>query len=309
MQVFNLRTLSGLGVWLVAVFSLSSGTMQDEISLLLLFGILVITPLGIELGRRPSEESNIYSAAKYLQPFAALVTAISFFLPPGVLAGTLAIAWVPLTALLAADAMRRLIDRRIGALEEAAIDLGALYLLFGAGWLWASRMGLTPFGLNEPVTLLVAVHFLFAGFGGVSIAGLAGRYLRKRDGVLSGGFGIPALLIMSGPVLVSSGHMTDPVPEFVAVVLLATGYIWLATILVFNIGPTLENRVSRLLLTVSAGMIVLTMALALLFAAGNASRMFYIPVSEMARYHGWLNAVGFVLPGLLGWAFESRKKE
>ncbi len=44
------------------------------------------------------------------------------------------------------------------------LAIAGIDLVFAAGWLVASRLGVEPLGFDEPIVLLAAVHFHFAGF-------------------------------------------------------------------------------------------------------------------------------------------------
>ena len=303
----NLRLIGGLALWLAFLAVRTGSNLESEIARILALALFVVLPLGFDLSRRGNEPpSHIFAAAKYLQPFAAVVAASSFFLPAGVLAGTLAIAWLPLTGLLAIDAFNRIRQRGLAPLEELAVDAAGLYLPVGAVWLWASRMGLEPFGFAEPTVLLTAVHFHFAGFGGPLLAGLTGRFLRSRDADLPLLYAPSAALVLIGPALVAAGFFLPPNFEALAAALLAAGYLGLSLVVLSGVVRPLGRSLPGLLLAASALAVMLAMAAATAYAVGNASRVFFIPIPTMVLVHGWLNAAGFVLLGLLGWALAER---
>ena len=301
----NLRLIGGLALWLGFLAGPMGPGAEMEIARILALALLVVLPLGFDLSRRTGEaSSNMFAAAKYLQPFAAVVVASSFFLPAGVLAGTLAIAWLPLTGLLAIDAFNRIRQRGLAPLEELAVDTAGLYLPVGAVWLWASRMGLEPFGFTEPIVLLTAVHFHFAGFGGPLLAGLTGRFLRSRDADLPLLYTPSAALVLIGPALVAAGFFLPPNFEALAAALLAAGYLGLSLVILSGVVRPMGRSLPGLLLATSALAVLFAMAAATAYAVGNASRVFFIPIPTMVLVHGWLNAAGFVLLGLLGWAVK-----
>ncbi|HUF38533.1 MAG TPA: YndJ family protein [Anaerolineales bacterium] len=299
--------IAGFALWLGFLFVLPGSGVETEVTRILGLALFVVIPLGLDLSRPGRERpSNMFAAVKYLQPFAAVVAASAFLLPAGVLAGTLAIAWLPLTGLLAIDAFARILKRGFTPLEELAVDVAGLYLPVGALWLWASRMGFEPFGFTEPIVVLTAVHFHFAGFAGPVLAGLAGRRLRKQEDGPSPVYAVAVALILAGPALVAAGFFLPAWAEALAVALLAAGYTVLALIILFRVIRSIEKTLPRLMLVVSSLSILLAVAGGVLFAAGNASRMVFIPIETMVLVHGWVNAVGFVLLGLLGWVVVRR---
>jgi len=68
----------------------------------------------------------------------------------------------------------------------ARIDLAV-----GGAWLVASRLGMRPMGIQEPIVLLTAVHFHYAGFATATIAAATLRFadLPPRDVTFAGTFG------------------------------------------------------------------------------------------------------------------------
>ncbi len=136
-----LPLILGIVFWAGFLVAAPAGEPQSGLVRIVTLAILVITPLGLRLFRTPDDPgTNLFGAAVYLQPFAGLVACASFLLPAGVLAGTLAIAWLPVTGMLALDAVNRARQRGPVPLEELAIDASAIFLPIGAFWLWASRM-------------------------------------------------------------------------------------------------------------------------------------------------------------------------
>jgi len=61
-----------------------------------------------------------------------------------------------------------------------------------------------------------------------------------------------------------------------------------------------------LLLTLSSVSLLLGMACALAYAVGEFTGIGLISLGQMAHIHGPLNALGFVLTGLLGWTLVPR---
>ncbi|NUM45664.1 MAG: YndJ family transporter, partial [Anaerolineales bacterium] len=62
-----------------------------------MLAFFVVFPLGMLLTLPLGAEHPIpFKVVLFLQPFAAFIAAMSFFLPKGVISGTFAIIWLPL---------------------------------------------------------------------------------------------------------------------------------------------------------------------------------------------------------------------
>src|SRR5260370_31258131 len=107
------------------------------------------------------------------------VATISFFLPTGILAASFAGAWLVVCALFALRGLRRLWRHRTHSFSQFCFAVGDGYLIVGGTWVVASRLGLQPVGFQEPIVLLTAVHFHFAGFLSAVLAGLTFERLRE----------------------------------------------------------------------------------------------------------------------------------
>jgi hypothetical protein len=69
------------------------------------------------------------------------------------------------------------------------------------------------------------------------------------------------------------------------------------------------ERVTKVLLTVSAGTLTVTMLLALSWALGHVVATPYLPLRWMVATHGLANALGFALCGLLAWRLLKESDE
>ena len=86
------------------------------------------------------------------------------------------------------------------------MEAGLLYLSVGGIWLVLFRLGETPLALGEPIILLTAVHFHYAGFAASVLAGATGRALPSAGGL----FRIVALGVTGGTFLVAVGFLLSP---------------------------------------------------------------------------------------------------
>jgi hypothetical protein len=292
-------------------FYLPSGDESGVISRLLMFAPLVVFPLALPQIEPSSENrSNLFKTAVFLQPMAATIVGVSFLVQPGVLSATFAVVWLPYSLFLAWHGLQRLRSRGpagwISAVEETCMDVGMIYLPVGAIWLIGGRLGLEVLGFTEPIVTLTAIHFHFAGFAAPLITGLAGRRLRQKT---QGGKRVRgrwlyfpvACLVMLGPALVAAGIGLSPFIETTGAALLALGYVGLGSITIFMITPSLASNAARVALALSSLAVILAMVAAVVFAFGQYSATYILSIPQMLNLHGWINAVGFVFLGVLGW--------
>jgi len=270
------------------------------IELLFLLAALAVVPLGLALAVPSGEApSRALTLARRLQPWAALLVVASFFVHRGPAAAVLVMPWLLVTLLVAAQGAGRFLGDA-WRWAERAIDAGCLMLPIGAGWLLASRLGLTPLGFQEPIVLLTAVHFHYAAFAALLMVGLAGR---------AGGEGAPYRAIAAGaivgPPMLAAGITLSPLLEAGAAVAIAVTLADLAVLMLVRIVPR-QRGAARLLLGVSAVSLLVAMAAALAYGVREVTGVALISLAQMARIHGPLNGLGFALCGLLGWSLARR---
>jgi hypothetical protein len=259
-----------------------------------------VVPLALRLVPRPGDAASpALAAARRLQPWAALAVVASFLARRGSFAATLATPWLAVTFLVALHGALRL-RQYAGHAAELAIAAGCLMLPVGGGWLVLSRLGATPLDFEEPLILLTAVHFHYAAFATLVLTGLAGRAV--GEGRL---FRLITAGAVTGPPLLAAGITLSPLLEIVAAATLVLALSTLAGLTLLRIVPRLGG-VAGLLLTISSASLLGGMALALAYAISEFTGIGLISLGRMARIHGPLNALGFVLGGLIGWILAPR---
>jgi hypothetical protein len=290
------------------------GTLVDKlaftwIELLFLFAPLVIVPLGLELtshteqgmepGIVPSWPERI---ARTIQLPAALLVVVSFFCEPGRGAAILAGGWFVFCAFLAFAGILRLRRGAWKLLDHAIPAFSFLYIPIGAAWLLASRIGREPLHFQEPIVLLTAVHFHYAGFSAPLLARSVGRALdpAKAGGAIGTAFRIVAVGVVLGPGLLAAGFVIHPVCKLLAALVLAASEIGLAA-LFFLALRKVHGFAARFLIGIAAASVLFSMVLAAIWAIGEYPLQPFVGLGEMARLHGSANAFGFTLCGLLGW--------
>lgn len=273
------------------------------------------------------------SAAQTLQPLGAVLAVAAICLGPGERAGLLAGGWMVVCGLMAAAAVLELwtvflgpsagIENLTGEaplatqlvvvasqLSRIAGCVACADLAVGGAWLVASRLGWRPMGIQEPIGLLTAVHFHFAGFATALIAGSTLRFAEVRfagrDRVLRWLRGV-VVLVLGMPFLVAAGFVISKGLKMVAAIVFSASVAGLAGF-VWTCAGSVEDGSARGFLQVAAGAVFAGMALSGTYAVADFVKSELLPIPRMASTHGILNAVGFCLLGLLGWIVQAQAK-
>jgi YndJ-like protein len=295
---------AGAAVWLFLVVGVLLKLFWLSIfDLLFLLAPWVVVPLSLNLA--PAQASRLSQMNKFvlrslLLPAAGLTTA-SFFLKDGAPAGALVILWFIVAMVLALDGLERLLRTRLQSFSEFCFAFGEGYAVVGALWLLASRMGLQPVGFHEPIVLLTAIHFHYAGLMAAVLAGLTASSTRT-----------PLLLRIAlscavlGPALLGLAFLVGPKLKLAAVVLVVIGEYGIA-LGTFRIGLASASGVGGRILILGSACVILGMALAGIWAIGEYPLHAFVNLEQMARYHGVLNSLGFGLCSLVGWTLLRRR--
>ncbi|GIF74825.1 YndJ family protein [Asanoa siamensis] len=247
--------------------------------------MLVLVPLALRLVGAPV-------AVRRVWPWVALPAAVALWLPRGTGAALLAVPYLALTVVLAAGAVRGL--RRFAA-ADVAVATGLAAPVVAASALVAERAGHRLLGFPLETLALTVPHLHYAGLVAAVVAALVCR--ATGDSMLgrAAAWCVPA---GTGTVLV--GYFLSDEVELVGAGLLTLGMWLVAGLTVTRIRTTAPRRV-RVLFTISSGMLVVTMLLALDWAAGHVFPVPHLSIPWMVATHGLLNAVGFALCALLAW--------
>lgn len=267
--------------------------------LLFLLAPWVVVPLGLNLV--PAQVSRLSQVnklvARYLLLPAAALTTASFFLKDGRRAGALVSLWLIVAVALALDGLERLIRTRLESLAEFCFAFGEGYALVGALWLAASRLGIHPFGFREPIVLLTAIHFHYAGLMAAILAGLAATSMRTPLSIRTA-----LSCAVVGPGLLGLAFLAGPKLKLAAVGLMVIGECGIA-FATFRVGLAEASGIGGRMLLVGSVCVIFGMTLAGIWAVGEYPLHAFVNLEQMARYHGVLNSVGFGLCSLVGWTF------
>ena len=304
----------GAVVWILLVLATWFGWIAlNELELLLLLALLVITPLAIPLVALPMKQHRFYQLfllILFVQPFATVIGGISFLLSTGSLAATFAVVWLLFTGLLALLGLVRLFQAR-RSLPDICLAMALLYLPIGGTWIVLARLGLQPLGFGVHTDLLTAVHFHFITLAALIITGLTGQNIQAMQrGMFRLIYRIAVLGTLINPILVAAGltiAQVTGIPSWdtVPAELLALSLILIALLGLRFIVPATLSRLAQTLLFFSYTAVFFTMLFAGAYALGAATGAWTITISQMILIHGLENALIFGFCGLLGWRLRS----
>jgi len=298
---------AGVVVWLLLLLAVTSDSRETElIHKVVFFAVFVIVPLCLSLIPADGQRGlALYRLVVFAQPWAALLTAASFFVETGPVAASLSLAWLMLSGLIALLGLMRFWTRGFYPLHEVSIDAGLAYLAVAGGWLVIYRYGIQPFDYGETIILLTVVHFHFAGFAAPIIAGLSGRVLATTENPVRL-FGFVVFALVTAMPLVAAGITFSPWLGLIGTVLLTAGLFMLALLTIRRVIPAINPLARRLLLFAGALSSCTAMVLACLYAYSLATKTLILDIPTMAMTHGLLNAFGFVTCSLLAWTSLSK---
>jgi hypothetical protein len=297
--VLRLPILIGSGVWIaLALASFSPKVHLGIIEVLFLLGPWIVVPLGADMLRGVEVSKN--SAVRDWVPIAAAsLTTVSFFLDNRTAAAWFASSWLLVCASFAGDGLRRFLIAGRNSFTQFCFAVGEGYLVVAGIWLVASRAGVQLLAFREPIVLLTAVHFHFAGFASAVLAGLLDKAFAGQKGrrVLRAAL----LAAVLGPGILGLAFLLGPKFKLVAALLIALGQLGVAGGMV-RVGILAKNRLGRWLLFVASGSVAAGMIFAAVWALAEYPLQAFVNIRQMAEFHGVLNAVGFVVCGLVGWS-------
>ncbi|MFJ7497065.1 YndJ family protein [Streptomyces sp. NPDC097727] len=270
--------------------------MSVLVGLIVMLGMVVVVPMGLRLAGAPELERM-----RRLWPLFAVPGAVALWLPRGGPATILAACYALGAVLLALHAPPRLL-RNLAASRTSAVAPTEIALLtalitpsIAAIALVAERSGHTLFGFGLDILALTVPHFHFAGFAAALVSGLVCRVADSPAGRFA------ALSVPLGTLLVLIGYFIGDRAELAGAVVLTAG-MWTVALLTWrSIRGRQRDQITRLLLATSSAVLVVTMALALSWALGEATGLPHPTATWMAATHGLGNALGFALCSMLAW--------
>jgi hypothetical protein len=257
---------------------------ETLIDLAVAVGLAVVAPLALGGWRRWA--------------LAAGLAAVALTLPRGLMAGLISSGSAAMAAVVLLERLSAAGPVACWRRDDTVRVLAATWAFVATGSLIMSCLGLTPFGIHEPIVQLTAVHYLFAGVGALGLAG----------GMRSTG---AVAITASAPPVVAIGFVTGwAAPQVGGAVLMAAGVFPIAALELRAALMDRRSPVARRVLLLMSGLAVWApMALAVAWAAGQHWNVPALSVPDMVRWHGLPNALGFVIAGLAACRVHDRRTE
>jgi hypothetical protein len=303
-------SLAGALLWaMIAVLAGMRRAPFDAMELLFLFAVLVVVPLGLELAEalRPDLMGGMRATFRCLHAGAGLAVIVSFWLPPGRLAAALLVPWLALALGWALAGMAHWWRGRNRSLVGFAVAIAGVDLAFGSISIIVSRAGWRPLEFQEPIVLLTAIHYHYSGFATALIAAAALHRL-QHHAVRVRKFRLVMWLVLALPYVLAAGFVFSPLLRMAAAVALALSMTVLAAAN-FWLSLHMENRTARFFLRAASCAAWIGMGLAGAYAVSDYAGRTFLTMPSMARTHGVLNSVGFVLFSMLAFLIELRARE
>ena len=308
--------ICGTAIWsAIAIASYFNWLHLDLVELLFLLAPWVIVPTALTLtpALAKSYPIGIFRSQPWLFFVAAVLCTISFLRPAGViplgtpisrlafsaiLPALLATPWFVICLCIGWGGINRLLTFRTKSFLQFCVSVAECYIAVGGVWLVMSRAGLHPAGFQEPIVLLTAVHFHFAGFLSSIFAYLMLGWLQSTKWAKT--LLIILLGTLLGPGLLGISFLISSKLKLIAAILIVIGQCGLAAGMA-RISVTIARGVSSVLLMLAAGSVAAAMIYAAIWALGEYPLQPMTDLSHMERIHGVLNSIGFGAIGLLGW--------
>jgi hypothetical protein len=223
----------------------------------------------------------------------------------------IASGWFFVTALISFGGITRFLLRGAMRVEEVCLSFSLMFISIGGMWFVMSRYGLQPMGFGDTIVLLTAVHFHYTGYGATLLAAVTGRAIRtNKDGGMSPSFYVVvACLIIGTPIVAAGITLSSGLIGLVGAIIISCGLWLFAAIVMARIVGSIKSWVARILFFISSTAISLSMILACLYAYNVFTKQLLLGlhIPRMAQLHGTANAIGFVLCGLLAWAWIHKR--
>jgi hypothetical protein len=315
------ESIFGATIWAaLAIVSYLKWIHLDLVELPFLLAPWVIVPSALALTPALADgyPIRIFRSQRWLFFVAAALCTASFLRPAGINAALLASCWLAICLCIAWGGLNHLIKFRTQSFPQFCFAIAECYIAVGGVWLVASRAGLHPAGFQEPIVLLTAVHFHFAGFLSSIFAGLTYSTLKLTRWAKP--LRIILLGTLLGPGLLGIAFLVSPKLKLIAIILIVIGQCGLAAgmtrIGAANFPGTPisrsagSNLLSAILLITASISVAAAMIYAATWALGEYPLQPMTDLSHMERIHGAVNSVGFGVIGLLGWIrFSTRNAE
>lgn len=295
-----LAILTGFIIWIAFLFLQwpSSLFHLSYVEILILAAPLWLIPLIWQVETIP----------KTLRPLilpTSVCLAIAFLYPTGTIAALWATPWLLFTGSLALVQCYQYFMKRKSSSKDRCLLMAFVYLPIGASWAFANRLDFHPLGFDPTIGLLTVAHFHYAGFALPVMTGLIMQHFHQRIHRLL------AIGVLLGVPLVATGitttHLHLPVwIEVFAVTVMALSAFGIGC-LHLALAWRYRGHFYALLWGFAGLALISGMVLAFLYGWRHYFPIPALNIPLMYAIHGTLNALGFALPGLLGWYLYKKK--
>jgi YndJ-like protein len=303
-RALGLQALAGLVLWVVvAIAGVAAPDLGlDLIPLLLLFAQLVVVPLGLLLLTSRTRVADAFElGARLFLRLGALAALATLAFPAGAIAGVIAAVWLLPTGFAGLSVLADFVARPRLQVASLARLAGGGFLVAGASFFVASRLGLRPMGFSDEIVVLTAVHFHVTGFAvlfaAAELCAEAARVSPAAERLATAAAG----LLLAGMLVTPLGFVAAAALQLVGALLVAAGVLLLAATTALVV---LRGRVAgaaRVTLATSALSALAVGGLAAVYAISAAGGSPVISIPAMAATHGVLGVIGVAGGGLLGW--------
>jgi energy-converting hydrogenase Eha subunit A len=268
---------------------------------------LVLLPMGLDLAARGSAvpvPNQIWKVVTAVQVPAALLLGVAYFLPQGLLAGSLALPWFMTTALIALCGLIRVWRRGLRPRDEVCLDAGLIFLAVGGAWAVSDRLGFRPLDFESVIVLLTAIHFHYAGFILPIVTGLAIQHVRGRMANWAGAGVIAAVPLVAVGITATQLQLGPQIECLAAWLMAVSGGLaaWLHIRLAMQ--PVWPSPV-RGLWAISTVSLFASMILAAMYGSRFYLPLAWLDIPKMRGLHGTANAIGFAFADLLAWSLAT----
>ncbi len=291
-RAIGFQALGGLAAWvLVAAVAANVDTAAlDLVAVLLLFGQLVVVPLGLLLvpAGRGAPARALHRGGRVLFQLGAVAAIASLAVPRGELSAAVAAIYLAPALLVGVAAL--LDAQRARSTSELAAVAARVMLAGGAFLFVLHRQDVAFGGLPELSVQLGAVHLHFVGFGLLLMAGALARR-SSRLGTLA------CWLLVAGTLPAAVGSLVHPTLAWLGAALVLGGLLALVAGTFGVLADPGVRPAARRLLFVSIACAAFVGAMAGLSVVGAPAG----EIGSMVRLHGSFAAIGVVFIGLVGW--------
>ncbi len=271
--------------------------------LMALWAAIFLVPIGIAQTTLRNPVFSIEPVLVKIQPIAATLLSLSFWIEQGVLSGILATFYLLWCVAVVLPHLLSYFFRPDFSLPFVSLLAAWGFLTNAALWLVFDRFDVQPFGFSAWIVLLTGAHFHYAGF-----ALMLAIALLLQQNPTDKWVKMASYAILCGVVFTAIGITTTQLglPHWIetlagsVMALSATG-----AGIVFIRASRREVGVTRWLWFCGGLSLFATMLLAFLYALRPIFSLFWLNMPLMQAVHGSINALGFGTLMLLGWRFKS----